>query len=333
MKERINWIDWVKAICITGVVFMHLPQDSDTFYLRYVGAVFLTPFFFISGYLKKPTVSMKETYRKYGYSLLVPYLIYNAIYYPYWLAKFYIENGGTVDVTDCLKPIVGTVLLQLNSNISTELCGVTWFLPALFLMHCITDICNRQRHGKAVMLILSLVAVVLYGANKYYNYAPNLTYHGFIRSLCFFFMGNLFRQKGYLKHLNSWKDLTIGTVTFVLSLAVFYWHIHEDRFVLHIILYFVVCILATYGILYLCKAVNSLKSQFVTWTAIGTMVILGLHPIFTGCIDFGLEKVFQIADISYHWCETILMSLFIVALHHPIIRYARKHAPILIGKK
>ena len=31
--QRINWIDWVKAFCMTVVVFCHLPQQKDAFYV------------------------------------------------------------------------------------------------------------------------------------------------------------------------------------------------------------------------------------------------------------------------------------------------------------
>ena len=216
MKERINWIDWAKAFCMTVVVFCHLPQQEDTFYLQYLASVILSTFFFISGYLKKPLESISQSAKKYGYSLLIPYIIYNAIYYPYWFAKFYIEHGN-ITWGEAIQPIIGTMLGQLNSSFSCELNGVTWFLIALFVMHILTDILNKNKHGKSIMLILSIITMILYGANKYYHYAPYITYHGFIRCLCFFFMGNIFQQWNYLKSLNLKKDLAIGTTPFLLA--------------------------------------------------------------------------------------------------------------------
>ncbi len=246
MKERINWIDWAKAFCMTVVVFCHLPQQKDTFHLQFLASVILSTFFFISGYLKKKNLSIKESAKKYGHALLIPYIIYNAIYYPYWLAKFYIKHG-CITWEDAVKPIIGTILGQFNSNFCCELNGVTWFLIALFIMHILTDMLNKCKHGKSIMLILSIITMILYGANKYYHYAPYITYHGLIRCLCFFFMGNLFQQKGYLQTLNLRKDVIIGTSTLLLSLILFYWHIHEDRFELHIILYYVVNFVSVYA--------------------------------------------------------------------------------------
>jgi len=330
--QRINWIDWVKAFCMTVVVFCHLPQQGDSFYAQYLGAINLSAFFFISGYLKKPLATQKELFKKYGYSLLIPYIIYNVIYYPYWFAKFYIEHGG-ITIDECLKPITGTLLLQINTSFSSELNGVTWFLPALFMMHWITDLCNRQKHGKSIMIIITIITIILYGANKYYNFAPYLTFIGFMRCICFFFMGNLFQKAGYIKVLSTKKDILIGTSTLLLSFAIFYWHIHEDCFSLQIILYYVVNIFSVYGIIYLCRSINNLKIKAITTISVGTMLIFGIHRILIGFFDFGFEKLLHIADIIYNCYECIILAIVIETILLPFIIYAKSHYPILLGKK
>lgn len=342
MKERINWIDWVKAFCMTVVVFCHLPQQEDTFYLQYLASVILSSFFFVSGYLKKPSTSYKESLKKYGYSLLIPYIIYNVLYYPYWLAKFHIEHGG-IGINDALKPVIGTLLLQLNSDISCELNGVTWFLPALFLMHMVTEVCNRQKYGKTMILILTIICIILYGANKYYHYAPYITYHGFIRCLCFFFMGNVFRQKNILRQsnrltdritaINVRKEFVIGLSTLAISLLLFYWHIHEERFVLHILLYYVVNLFSVFGIIHLCRCLNNIRLKVVTIISIGTMHIFGVHQILIGIIDYTVEKSTHLSDIFYDWYECILLALVIELTLLPIILWSQKHCPILLGKR
>ena len=331
--QRINWIDWVKAFCMTVVVFCHLPQQEDTFYLQYLASVILSSFFFVSGYLKKPLTSQKESLKKYSYSLLIPYLIYNAIYYPYWLAKYYIEQGGAISIGGCMKPVIGTLLGQLNSSFSCELNGVTWFLLALFLMHWITDFCNRNHYGKVVMLFLTIISIILYGANKYWRFAPYITFHGFVRCLCFFFMGNLFRHTDNQKDLNLRNDFLVGFSTLFISIILFYWHIHEDHFVLHIALYYVVNLFSVYGIIYLCRCFDSIKVPLVTIISIGTMLIFGFHRILIGIIDFALEKQLHISDITYNLYESYFLTIAIELLLYPLIIIAIHHYPNLLGKK
>lgn len=330
MKERINWIDWAKAFCMTVVVFCHLPQQEDTFYLQYLASVILSTFFFISGYLKKPLESISQSAKKYGYSLLIPYIIYNAIYYPYWFAKFYIEHGN-ITWGEAIQPILGTMLGQLNSSFSCELNGVTWFLIALFVMHILTDILNKNKHGKSIMFILSIITMILYGANKYYHYAPYITYHGFIRCLCFFFLGNIFQQWSYLKSLNLKKDLAIGTTTLLASLILFYWHINEEHFVLHITLYYVVNLVSVYAFIYLAKSLNNIKSRIITLISIGTLLIFGLHRMMIGAIDFFVEIIIGTSNITYDWYECINIALTIELILFPII-INRNKCPILLGK-
>ena len=328
--NRINWIDWAKAFCMTVVVFCHLPQQEDTFYLQFLASVILSTFFFVSGYLKKRDLTVKESSKKYGYALLIPYIIYNVIYYPYWFVKFYIEHGG-ITWGDAVKPIIGTIFGQLNSSFSCELNGVTWFLIALFIMHILTDVLNKSKHGKVIMLILSIITMILYGANKYYHYAPYITYHGLIRSLCFFFMGNLFQQKGWLQIHNLRKDAVIGTTALLLSLILFYWHINEDRFALHIILYYVVNFVSIYAFIYLSKSLNNIKSKLITLISIGTMLIFGLHRMMIGIIDFGIERMLHQPNIIYDWSACLSIALIIEIVLLPIVIHRNKWS-ILFGK-
>ena len=303
---------------MTVVVFCHLPQQEDTFYLQYLASVILSTFFFISGYLKKKDLTIKESAKKYGYSLLIPYIIYNVIYYPYWFAKFYIEHGG-IALTDAIKPITGTLLGQLNSSFSCELNGVTWFLIALFIMHIITEMLNKHKHVKSIMLILSIISMILYGANKHYHYAPYITYHGLIRCLCFFFLGNLYQQWGKLKHQQFRKDILIGTSTLLLSLILFYWHINENNFILHITLYYVVNLISVYAFIYLAKSLNNIKTRIITLISIGTMLIFGLHRMMIGVIDFGIEKICHQTNIIYDWYQCLIIALAIELILIPII--------------
>ena len=331
--QRINWIDWVKAWCMTVVVFDHTPHDGSPFLLQFLAGPNLASFFFISGYLKKPSVSQKESLKKYAYCLLIPYLIYKAIFYPYWIGKTYIEQGGMPSFSECLKPIIGTLLGQLDSSFSCQLNGVTWFLISLFVMHWITDICNRQKNGKAWMLSISIIAMFLYAFNKGTHFAPYLPFHGLVRCIPFFFLGNMLRQSGYLKETCLKKDFLIGISALALGLILFYWHIHENNIFIHITLYFIVCFFSVLAIIHLWRCADKFKSKIVIYISIGTMVIFGLHRILIGIIDYSMEKTMGVNNISYEYYEAIAITLLIMLICYPIILWSIRHAPILLGKK
>jgi hypothetical protein len=73
----------------------------------------------------------------------------------------------------------------------------------------------------------------------------------------------------------------------------------------------------------------------VTNLSIGTLVIIGLHIIPIGIINFSLFT-FHFSRPSnhagYYWYEALSITIFIIALLYPIILFAQKYAPVLIGK-
>ena len=146
-------------------------------------------------------------------------------------------------------------------------------------------------------------------------------------------MGNLYQQAGYLKSLNTKKDFTIGLYTLLLSIALFYWHIHEDHFILYIALYYIVNLLSVFGIIYLCRSINNIQLRIITLISIGTMLIFGIHRIIIGIIDFGFEKLLNIPDITYNWYETTLITIAIDIILIPIIIISKNRFPIILGKQ
>ena len=104
MKARLNWIDWAKAFAITFVVFGHIPEEKSSFFLNYVTTFHMPLFFFISGLLTKKENPSKDTFKKYWQTLVVPYLLYNIIFYPFWMVRYLIEIQQ-IEPYDFLKQI------------------------------------------------------------------------------------------------------------------------------------------------------------------------------------------------------------------------------------
>ena len=236
-------------------------------------------------------------------------------------------------LSDYMKPILGTFLGQLDSSISCQLNGVTWFLLSLFAMHWITDFCNRQRHGKVWMLSISIIAMILYGANKNYHFAPYLPFHGLVRCIPFYFLGNIASHYSYLKMTCLKRDFIIGSVALILSLILFYFHIEESRIIIHITLYFIVCFFSIIAIIHFWRCLDKFKYKIILYISIGTMVIFGLHRLLIGIIDYTIEKILNLSDICYSLQEAVIIAIGLELILLPFIFYCKKHWPILLGKK
>lgn len=327
MKERIIWIDWAKALAVCCVVFCHLPQSQDWFYYRYLQADIITIFFFISGYLKKDHGSDKANWQKYWHSLILPYLFYNVIVYPYWLVKFYMLNDSMPDLFQAMRPILGALLFEHENEFCEPLNGPLWYLPAILFMHVTIDLCRKTRHQHWIMISLCIISFFLYAANKYWYFAPDLTPMGILRRLPYYYMGYVFGQSLLFRNVNRHQDL-IGCITCLcISIMFFHWHLQAYRagqHILHIILFYPSNIGFLFGILYGCKLLNNFKSQAIISLSIGTLAVIGLHVPLISLTNLVFEKLLNIeGNIIYTWYDALPVTILIVAFIIVLPNYHR----------
>ena len=336
MKERINWIDWAKALAACTVVFCHLPQSQEWFYYRYLQAVIIVIFFFLSGYLKKDRGSDKENWRKYWHGLIIPYILYNALIYPYWLLKFYLTNGTMPDLFAAMRPIVGTILLQHENAFCEPLNGPLWYLPAILMMHIIIDLCRKTRHQHYIMITLCVFSFVLYAANKYWYFAPYLTPMGLMRNLPYYYIGYVMGQRQLFRETKPRLDFVGCISCFSVSILLFVWHLHAfytDQHLLHIVLFYPVNVTFLFGVLYGCKLLNNYKSAIITNLSIGTLVIIGLHIVLVTIANFAIEHLLQInGTICYQWYEAMPLAILITTMLYPVILLGKHNIPMLLGR-
>lgn len=343
MKGRINWIDWTKAIAICSVVFCHLPQSQEWFYYRYMQATTITVFFFISGYLKKDHGSSSANWKRYWPGLIAPYLLYNAIIYPYWFVRFYMQHEGMPDLFTAIKPIIGALLLEHENAWAEPLNGPLWYLPAILIMHLIIDFCRKTRYLHLIMIGFCFVSYFLYTANKEYEFLPNLTPMGLFRRLPYYYFGYVmgpWRKENQgdrsmilyrIKQPVPLILLLIGSLA--ISLLFFEWHLYEEQILLHTALFYPVNIGLLFALLCFCKLIECWHWSFITNLSIGTLVIIGLHIIPIGIVNFMVDHLFGIrGSFGYYWYEALLITVFIIILLYPIILFAKRHASVLIGK-
>ena len=335
--QRINWIDWAKALAAMTVVFCHLPQSQEWFYFRYLQAFIISIFFFLSGFLKKNRGSNKENWKKYWHGLILPYIIYNVLIYPYWYIKYYMQQGMLPDLLTALKPIFGAILFQHNNSFCEPLDGPLWYLPAILIMHVTIDFCRKTRNQHTIMIILCLVCVILYGADKWWYFAPDLTPMGFMKNLPFYYIGYIIRQKQLFEVVSPKHDLPLSIGLLLLSIALFQWHLTAfwtGQHTLHIIIYYPACFAFLFGVMYGCKFLDTYKMKCVTNLSVGTLVIIGLHIVPITIINYIVEKANGLSyTICYQWYEALVITLIVTALLYPIILFSLKKAPWMLGKR
>lgn len=327
MNERINWIDWAKAIAVMAVVFCHLPQSQEWFYYRYLQACTITIFFFISGYLKKDRDSDKDNWKKYWYGLILPYIIYNIIVYPYWLIRYYMLHGSMPDLFSAFKPIIGALLFEHESAFAEPLNGPLWYIPAILFMHVIIDLCRKTNYLHQIMIVLCVISFILYAANKQMGFMHAMTPTGIFRRLPYYYLGYVMGRQHLFRKLYFPIDLFGLICLTLLSIFFFDLHLNENRLLLHVLLFYPFNLCFLFGFLFGCKLLSAIKSDAIVNLSIGTLLIIGLHFPLIGIYNY------LTGHTCYHWYEALPTTLLITAILFPLIPFAKHHAPLLIGRK
>lgn len=333
--KRINWIDWAKFLAIALIVPIHIPQEHGVQPITYFEVFIIQTFFFYSGYLKKAPDNLKTSLHNYWHRLIIPYIIYNILFYPYWLAKFYITNHSMPTITDGIKPMVGIFLLQAETNISCGLNFVTYFLVTLLIMHLLFDICYQIKKGKWMMIGICIGGCLLYTLSKYNGFTRELVFVGLFKSIPFYYLGFLCRQYKCFEICNLKKDSFIFSITFIISIITFYYHANESNFALHMISFWPAVLFGILAFTFFCKLLDGIHSNIVINYSNGTMAFIGLHWMIAGIIRYGILKpVFNIpSNYIYSSAEAYLLAFVITLVLYPIILFFLKKAPWMLGRK
>ena len=333
IPNRLNWIDWAKALAITFVVYGHTPAERGDFLHNYITSFHMPLFFFISGYLSKKEYMGKMVLTKYWHTLIIPYLCYNIIFYPYWAIKFTIDHP-TTDWYDYVKPLIGTIMLQIKTPFNDYLNGVTWFIAALFVMKTILSICNKYKKGEYVIFVLVIITAMFYIANEFHLYTSGLIPVNFTRCFSFFILGYYCRRKNYISEKVQKNDIAISITGLIIGIISYTIVRHKYSMPLYGISFWMMCLSSIIGFFSFCKLLDRFKSQIIDNISIGTIVIMGLHWMFIGTTNFVLSKMLQInGNITYPPLVVILLSLIFVALEYPIILLFKNKFPFMLGKR
>ena len=331
VANRINWIDWAKAIAITFVVFGHTPEERGSFLLNFIVMFHMPLFFFISGYLTKKEYFNKETFKKYTHTLIIPYFIYNIITYPFWVFRHIIESPNDVWL-EFVKPILGTIFIQQTTFCSKPLNGVTWFLVALLIMKVILSFCNKYEFGKYILFIVSVICIISYIYNEFYKFTTDLVPIGFAKCMPFYLIGYLCKRREYLPTTYHKSDGIIFILCFTISILFYNFNRNNFSLSTYGYLFWTICIFAIWGFFCLCRILDHIHTKFILTISIGTIVIMGLHGTVITITNLIFSKLLNVSGITYPWYVAVLISIAIVTIFYPVIILFKKKYPIMLGK-
>lgn len=211
MTQRINWLDTSRGLAFLMVIYYHLStRGMEEF--AYCLPIFLTTFFFVSGYLTKSGLSFGKYFEQRTRTLLVPLLIFGLGGGIVLIAC----RLGKVAVLDGLIDVVEDVFVQKTPH------NTLWFIATLYLYSLIFYWVDRYCSNEYILLI---VCLCLFALNSVYNVLDGEVLNWRINSLgfgCFYMgLGKVYRRYEYrIDNALGWKWTFLCAVGYFTYIAI-----------------------------------------------------------------------------------------------------------------
>ena len=315
ITNRLDWMDWAKAIAITIVVFGHLRSPLMTWVFS-----FHMPFFImLSGFLQKKR-SLREEVVKSAKSLLLPYVIYNLFLLVYSLCT------GEYQANYPLSMLVG---LQWNLSMA---CRPLWFLLALFWMRvAYAALPQDGRKGSYVLALLCILFVWVYAGEE--PMKPEHNYFQIFEAvICFpfFIIGTLLQQYKGEKALDGFP-VPLRFLLIAVGLVVGFYIVGQNGFVnifrltpgKVVPLFYISAAFISICLIWLIYQMLKVRNSYIQLVSEGTLLIFAVHQ----AIFWPLREV--LPDGFGGSLAVALVAVFVLS---GFAWLARKYCPALIGK-
>lgn len=334
--ERVNWIDWLKAIGITFVIMGHLPF-ADSFINQFIYSFHMPLFFIISGYLFKPSGNFLSKNVK---ALLAPYFIYCLVNYVWWFIFSFLRHPEIYDFsfkTGGLKPFIGILLgIDYETIYSYPIPGPLWFLIAMFWVRIIANYFLNKINKYSFLVYIS--CLFSFAVFLLYVWGIDLWFSLDSAMLAFpFFVMGLYLKK-YFRSFSKGAIFVITMGSIILTYGLSVWNgpvdMNTSNFGNNIFIYYLNGITGFTSVFGCSILLNDFRNNFVMYISFGTIMIIGLHNIITnGILNFLIELYLNVDIIKYSLLEGTGLALFSLLLFYFPIRFSKKNIPSLLGKR
>ena len=317
-ENRLEWIDWMKAIGIYLIVLGHFYSVGEKFIY-----VFHVPLFFvISGFLNKKEVDGQLFWKKLWYNLAVPMLLMAVVNFVYhYILQFFKGTFSPIDAYWFVRNIAFGMVAGLD---------MLWFVYTLIFLKIIHQFCHSDRFFFALIVVMLALAYVYNHSDlsglPFFLKEPNA-----VVDLCtaypFFALGVLLRN--YKEVINVLDNKAMLIVTFACGLLLVSLCCSYNGYVSmfccnyggNFSLFFVGALAGAVMIWTLSKLFGH-TPKVVTIISRGTIIILGFHKMM---ID--LVWVFFTPSVLDVFFAALILLLFI-----PFIIATEKYFPLMAGK-
>ncbi|MGM9972612.1 MAG: acyltransferase family protein [Clostridiaceae bacterium] len=331
-KNRIIWLDQLRAIGIILVILGHVSLDKEINGLIY--AFHMPLFFLISGMTHREGKfsSLWDCIRHKAPRLILPHIMMNFLMWGFWAYNFRILGDVKYGISTLLKGI-----LVGNNEIYQSASNATWFLLALFLTEVIYYLCETYASGdkKKLTLLVMVLALISY-VESINGYNIPMPWHldSVFTGVMFYHIGHcLFQYIPAITEKRFYKNKLILAISIAaMTLAGTYVAAMNKRVSMagnsygSIIYFYIASLLLILAVIFVVMHLPQLG--LLKYVGQNTLLYLGIHiPIIRA-----FERGTEFFAVNQGNKRAALLAVIVFFILIPIVAYINTFLPFIAGK-
>ena len=333
VNNRNNKIDFIRGFAMILVLLHHC-------FIPFGGAILLfhMPLFFIlSGYTdvlcSKKNDSFKNYFKKRFKRLIIPYLEFEFINLAIWYIYCLVTNK-TISITKAIY----SILICVNIEDYTGLCGRLWFLPCMFISNIYSwIIINKVKSNKGKIIFIFIFIILSFvSSNIIINRLP-FTLDTALLATSFLLIGCIGNK--IINYIITKREIIKDIMIFIISIIIFYisYYYGNAQMLMYINKYgnygpTIICALSgTIMFLILCKYIyafienkNNIIKKIILWYSYNSLATFPVH----------LQIKCILLLINYTiFSKFIILFPIVLVLNIIVVNLINYYFPFLIMKK
>ncbi len=282
-------------------------------------------FFVVSGLLSKNVSDSKIFWRKIVQSLIVPMICFCLLSLAVFLLKE--RNLSLIYPSELAKWTV-QIMAGFQGGVITSLPGlnVCWFIYSLAIIKTVFNFCPIKIQYVLIAPCCILTSVIWHSI----GFSIPLAWTDAVLAYPFFLFGYFLKR-----YMSEFDNLNInrlcGWLFVVLSMGILIviphfnnWPMmYQNQYGNNYFLFITGASAGIYLVYFISRQLGRIAKKYITVLSVGNILTLGIHPYFV--------QFYSHFHLTYLW-SALLVGLLIMAMMYPIINFAQKYFPVIIGR-
>lgn len=336
--NRILWVDYARLIGIYLVILGHLNLRSNGIN-AFINSFHMQLFFLLGGFCFNRS-DFLSIFKKSCRGLLIPYVFFYIVCYPYWAAKKYFQDHLEMTVINyVIKPFLGFLYgVVYDTECSFMVIGAAWFLLALFFIRLFAALILKLPNPLQLLAVVGSASLgfVLNSLGIMLPFSINVSLLCVPIFLCGYYAKSAINR--YLL-ISSWSKIIVIAVCicclYTLSSENGMFHVSDGVFGNVIWLYYINALLGG-GIIILISSLFTKENRFLLFLSKNTIIIMFFEVYAFAPFKILMQRVlsvpYGVQDFMPLWMGGLiaLISLCLCAIPCYIIN---RWLPWCIGRK